>query len=811
MITVRDLVMRLPSGGQSLTILDGVSLEVAAGEVVAVTGPSGSGKSTLLGLLAGLDTPSAGSITVDGVEVTRLGEADLARFRRRTIGFVFQSFHLIPTLTALENVAVPLELARVPPSRCRPRGACSTRSASRAGADHYPAQLSGGEQQRVAIARAVALAPPAAAGRRADGQPRLGHRRPDHRRAARAQPPARHDARPRHPRCRAGRARRPRHRAARRPSWSTATSRDDGAVLAAPPGLATGARWRPPPRGGRAPASPSALARWSRSARSRAGLEATLAREAKSLLGGDVELRAARPLPLGGRGRARASRGGRAACARARAGRHGPRSRARREPAGRAEGGERGLSALRPPRPRCPARRWRRCWPTTARVVQRQVLDRLGLAVGDRLSVGDGHAHDPRRGRGRARPLGGARQSRSARVPVARRRSSVRAWWASAAACATACWSACPPSPAPRRARDAGARDRQPGRARGRLRRGPAGAAALLRSAHDVPGAGGAGESARRRHRRGRGDGGVRGAPDADPRGLESPRRRHADARRDLRAADAGRGARREPGRRGPRSGASSRCWPPRSPAWCRSRSSRGPQVWTLVRAIAMGLGTTLLCTWAPLAAVRSVPPWLVLRRDVAPAAARSRPRAHAPAGRRGPLGARALAGRLAQDRRDLRRGPRSPRCSRCGRWPAWSSPRAAAAARPRSGLAPRGGGPGPTRQPRAPRRRGARHRGDAAGDRRAAAGRAGPADRSRAPPGARRRSSSSTSSRISASRSRASCGQAAGTPPMLTPVVRARLSALDGERLTRDVVARRARGDSETRAAAGTSRASTC
>src|SRR4029450_785766 len=111
MITVRDLVMRLPSGGQSLTILDGVSLEVAAGGVGAVTGPAGSGKSTLLGLLGGLDTPSAGSITVDGVEVTRLGEADLARFRRSTIGFVFQSYHLIPTLTALENVAVPRGLA----------------------------------------------------------------------------------------------------------------------------------------------------------------------------------------------------------------------------------------------------------------------------------------------------------------------------------------------------------------------------------------------------------------------------------------------------------------------------------------------------------------------------------------------------------------------------------------------------------------------------------------------------------------------------------------------------------------------------
>ena len=159
MITVRDLVMRLPSGGRSLTILDGVSLEIAAGEVVAVTGPSGSGKSTLLGLLAGLDTPSAGSITVDGVEVTRLGEAELARFRRRTIGFVFQSYHLIPTLTATENVAVPLELAgSAHPLPAARRLLDEVGLAGRTG--HYPAQLSGGEQQRVAIARAVALAPP---------------------------------------------------------------------------------------------------------------------------------------------------------------------------------------------------------------------------------------------------------------------------------------------------------------------------------------------------------------------------------------------------------------------------------------------------------------------------------------------------------------------------------------------------------------------------------------------------------------------------------------------------------------------------
>jgi putative ABC transport system ATP-binding protein len=151
--------MRLPSGGRLVTILDGVSLEVAAGEVVAVTGPSGSGKSTLLGLIAGLDTPSAGSIAVGGVEVTGLGEADLARFRRRTIGFVFQSYHLIPTLTAAENVAVPLELAGTPEPLAVARGRLAEVGLAERG-HHYPAQLSGGEQQRVAIARAVALAPP---------------------------------------------------------------------------------------------------------------------------------------------------------------------------------------------------------------------------------------------------------------------------------------------------------------------------------------------------------------------------------------------------------------------------------------------------------------------------------------------------------------------------------------------------------------------------------------------------------------------------------------------------------------------------
>ena len=159
MIRVRDLVMRLASGGRPVTILAGVSLDVAAGEVVAVTGPSGSGKSTLLGLIAGLDTPTSGSIVVDGVELTGLGETELTRFRRRTVGFVFQSYHLIPTLTAAENVAVPFELVGAP----RPLAAARERLAEvglAERAEHYPQQLSGGEQQRVALARALALSPP---------------------------------------------------------------------------------------------------------------------------------------------------------------------------------------------------------------------------------------------------------------------------------------------------------------------------------------------------------------------------------------------------------------------------------------------------------------------------------------------------------------------------------------------------------------------------------------------------------------------------------------------------------------------------
>jgi len=158
MIRIRDLVMRLPSGGRTLTILDGITLDVGAGEVCAITGPSGSGKSTLLGLIAGLDRPSAGSIAVAGVEITGLDEDALAKFRRATVGYVFQSYHLIPTMTAVENVAVPLEIAGESDALARARTLLGDVGLADRG-HHYPVQLSGGEQQRVALARAVALGP----------------------------------------------------------------------------------------------------------------------------------------------------------------------------------------------------------------------------------------------------------------------------------------------------------------------------------------------------------------------------------------------------------------------------------------------------------------------------------------------------------------------------------------------------------------------------------------------------------------------------------------------------------------------------
>jgi len=157
---VLDQVSRwLPMGRRRLDILHPLSLSIPSGQFVAVMGPSGSGKSTLLGLLAGLDRPSGGEITVAGQRISAMNEDDLARFRGATIGFVFQSYQLIPTLTALENVQVPMEIRAQPDAKERALALLAAVDLS-SRADHYPAQLSGGEQQRVAIARAFACRPP---------------------------------------------------------------------------------------------------------------------------------------------------------------------------------------------------------------------------------------------------------------------------------------------------------------------------------------------------------------------------------------------------------------------------------------------------------------------------------------------------------------------------------------------------------------------------------------------------------------------------------------------------------------------------
>jgi len=158
MIELRGLSKTVDSGGRPLTILQPLDLVVPSGQFVAMVGPSGSGKSTLLGLIAGLDEPSSGQILIDGIDITTLGEDDLARLRGRKIGFIFQSFHLIPSLTALENILVPMEIAGR-----RDAAARATRLLEEVGLQgrghHYPSQLSGGEQQRVAIARALSNDP----------------------------------------------------------------------------------------------------------------------------------------------------------------------------------------------------------------------------------------------------------------------------------------------------------------------------------------------------------------------------------------------------------------------------------------------------------------------------------------------------------------------------------------------------------------------------------------------------------------------------------------------------------------------------
>jgi putative ABC transport system ATP-binding protein len=142
-----------------LTILHPLDLVIPGGRVVAITGASGSGKSTLLGLIAGLDAPSTGTIVIDDVDITALGEDGLARLRGTRIGFVFQFFHLLPSLTAFENVLVPIEIAGGADPAARARALLAEVGLSDRG-HHYPSQLSGGEQQRVAIARALANDPP---------------------------------------------------------------------------------------------------------------------------------------------------------------------------------------------------------------------------------------------------------------------------------------------------------------------------------------------------------------------------------------------------------------------------------------------------------------------------------------------------------------------------------------------------------------------------------------------------------------------------------------------------------------------------
>jgi len=159
MIELRNVSKTVVSGTESLTIVQPLDLVVPPGQYVSIVGPSGSGKSTLLGLIAGLDVPTTGQIMIDGVEITTLDEDELAKLRGRKIGVVFQFFHLLPSLTALENVLVPLEIAGVGDARAR-AGALLSEVGLDDRAHHFPPQLSGGEQQRVAIARALANEPP---------------------------------------------------------------------------------------------------------------------------------------------------------------------------------------------------------------------------------------------------------------------------------------------------------------------------------------------------------------------------------------------------------------------------------------------------------------------------------------------------------------------------------------------------------------------------------------------------------------------------------------------------------------------------
>jgi putative ABC transport system ATP-binding protein len=158
MIQIKNVTKIVRSGVENLTILGDVSFDIPDGQFVAVTGASGSGKSTLLGLIAGLDAPTSGEIIIDNEDVTKMSEDSLAELRSKKLGFVFQSFHLIPSLTAFENVLVPMEIAGIKDAKTRANKLLADVELTNRG-HHFPNELSGGEQQRIAIARAFANNP----------------------------------------------------------------------------------------------------------------------------------------------------------------------------------------------------------------------------------------------------------------------------------------------------------------------------------------------------------------------------------------------------------------------------------------------------------------------------------------------------------------------------------------------------------------------------------------------------------------------------------------------------------------------------
>ncbi len=158
MIELQNVTKTVRSGTEDLTILDDVSLGITDGEFVSITGASGSGKSTLLGLIAGLDAPTTGAILIDDADITKMSEDALAQIRSEKVGFIFQSFHLIPSLTAFENILIPMEILGVKGAKSRAEKLLSDVDLTNRG-HHYPSELSGGEQQRIAIARAFANKP----------------------------------------------------------------------------------------------------------------------------------------------------------------------------------------------------------------------------------------------------------------------------------------------------------------------------------------------------------------------------------------------------------------------------------------------------------------------------------------------------------------------------------------------------------------------------------------------------------------------------------------------------------------------------